>query len=192
MASYASSPRPTGAPSSRSTGPAPDSTFQALSQSPSPTIREILGAYSSKGEGDREMLVALLNAKSAEDQRVAAMAALQQTTLQMQHSLAVAQAQAAAPQPPQQLPSPLSNPSPLMMPASAPYQRASRGPAPSASRPLRSPSPRHEYHSRAHPYTHARPHDPIYTAREGERTSRHGRPPMSSRRSPSEEGSEWD
>ncbi|KEP53605.1 hypothetical protein V565_029090, partial [Rhizoctonia solani 123E] len=120
MAAYASPPRSTGAASPHPSTKVLDSTFQALSQAPPPTIREILGAYSTKGEGDREMLVALLNAKSAEDQRIAAVAALQQTVLQMQHSLAVAQAQAASAPAPQQLPSPRSGPSPLMAPAPAP------------------------------------------------------------------------
>ena len=35
---------------------------------PPPTLREILGAYRSRGDGDREMLMAMLHAKSAEDQ----------------------------------------------------------------------------------------------------------------------------
>ncbi|KAF8759137.1 hypothetical protein RHS01_02704 [Rhizoctonia solani] len=118
MAAYASPPRSAGAASPQSTKSVLDSTFQALSQSPPPTIREILGAYSAKGEGDREMLVALLNAKSAEDQRIAAMATFNKL-----------------------------DPSPLMMPAPAPYQRVPRAPVPSASRPLRSPSPRREQYS---------------------------------------------
>ncbi|KAI0322296.1 hypothetical protein OF83DRAFT_1049666, partial [Amylostereum chailletii] len=33
-----------------------------------PTLREILGAYRTRGDGDREMLLAMLSAKSAEDQ----------------------------------------------------------------------------------------------------------------------------
>ncbi|KIY67574.1 hypothetical protein CYLTODRAFT_422376 [Cylindrobasidium torrendii FP15055 ss-10] len=37
-----------------------------VTQPPPPTLREILNAYRSKGDGDREMLLALLNAKSAE------------------------------------------------------------------------------------------------------------------------------
>ena len=37
-------------------------------QPPPPSLREILGAYRSKGDGDRDMLIAMLNAKSAEDQ----------------------------------------------------------------------------------------------------------------------------
>ena len=39
-----------------------------LSQPPPPSLREILAAYKQRGDGDREMLLAMLNAKSAEDQ----------------------------------------------------------------------------------------------------------------------------
>jgi len=39
-----------------------------LDQPPPPTLREILAAYRSKGDGDRDMLLAMLNAKAAEDQ----------------------------------------------------------------------------------------------------------------------------
>ncbi|CCO26084.1 hypothetical protein BN14_00101 [Rhizoctonia solani AG-1 IB] len=196
MAAYASPPRSTGAASPQSTKSVLDSTFQALSQAPPPTIREILGAYSAKGEGDREMLVALLNAKSAEDQRIAAVATLQQTVLQMQHSLALAQAQAAASQPPQQLPSPRSGPSPLLAPTSVPAPRKRVARAPVAPRPYsRSPSPRSEHYAsayRAHPYAHARPHEPTYAERprEDEWASRRNWASMSSERSTSEEGSE--
>ncbi|CAE6415960.1 unnamed protein product [Rhizoctonia solani] len=195
MAAYASPPRSTGAASPHPSTKVLDSTFQALSQAPPPTIREILGAYSTKGEGDREMLVALLNAKSAEDQRIAAVAALQQTVLQMQHSLAVAQAQAASAPAPQQLPSPRSGPSPLMAPAPAPRKRVSRAPAPPAPRTSRSPSPRYEHYPgvhRAHPYAHARPHDHAYVERPRESTEwshRRNWASMSSERSTSEEGS---
>ncbi|KAF8226112.1 hypothetical protein L208DRAFT_1407643 [Tricholoma matsutake] len=44
------------------------SAFSVLEQSPPPSLREILVAYRSKGDGDRDMLLAMLNAKSAEDQ----------------------------------------------------------------------------------------------------------------------------
>lgn len=37
-------------------------------QTPPPSLREVLGAYNSRGDGDRDMLIAMLNAKSAEDQ----------------------------------------------------------------------------------------------------------------------------
>ncbi|THH02538.1 hypothetical protein EW026_g359 [Hermanssonia centrifuga] len=36
-------------------------------QRPPPTMHDILGAYRTKGDGDREMLLALLNAKAAEE-----------------------------------------------------------------------------------------------------------------------------
>jgi len=57
------------------------STWQVLEQPPPPTLREILSAYKSKGDGDRDMLLAMLNAKSAEDQRIAAIATLHQKML---------------------------------------------------------------------------------------------------------------
>ncbi|THH23111.1 hypothetical protein EUX98_g8066 [Antrodiella citrinella] len=44
------------------------STWHVLDQPPPPSLREILGAYKAKGDGDREMLISMLNAKSAEDQ----------------------------------------------------------------------------------------------------------------------------
>lgn len=37
-------------------------------QPPPPSLREILEAYKARGDGDREMLLAMLNAKSSEDQ----------------------------------------------------------------------------------------------------------------------------
>ena len=42
--------------------------LHAFEQPPAPSLREILGAYRLKGDGDREMLLAILNAKAAEDQ----------------------------------------------------------------------------------------------------------------------------
>lgn len=39
-----------------------------VSQPPPPSLREILEAYKARGDGDREMLLAMLNAKSSEDQ----------------------------------------------------------------------------------------------------------------------------
>ncbi|KAJ1310369.1 hypothetical protein OPQ81_007107 [Rhizoctonia solani] len=85
-----------------------ETTWHALSQAPPPSLREILTAYNSKGEGDREMLVALLNAKSAEDQRLASLATLHHTVLQMQHAIAIAamtaQQPAARPHVPQSHP----------------------------------------------------------------------------------------
>ncbi|KAJ3490515.1 hypothetical protein NLI96_g1394 [Meripilus lineatus] len=56
------------------------------SQPPPPSLREILGAYRAKGDGDRDMLLAMLNAKSAEDQRLASVASLHRTMLEMYRS----------------------------------------------------------------------------------------------------------
>jgi hypothetical protein len=39
-----------------------------FSQPPPPSLREILTAYRTKGDGDRDMLLAMLSAKTAEDQ----------------------------------------------------------------------------------------------------------------------------
>ncbi|CAA7258786.1 unnamed protein product [Cyclocybe aegerita] len=57
------------------------SAFNVLDQTPPPSLREILSAYRTKGDGDRDMLLAMLNAKTAEDQRLASMASLQRTML---------------------------------------------------------------------------------------------------------------
>ncbi|PPQ90394.1 hypothetical protein CVT25_014912 [Psilocybe cyanescens] len=63
------------------------SAHSALDQQPAPSLREILLAYKTKGDGDREMLIAMLNAKTAEDQRQASVASLQRTLLEIcQHS----------------------------------------------------------------------------------------------------------
>ncbi|OBZ79036.1 hypothetical protein A0H81_00492 [Grifola frondosa] len=59
------------------------STWHVLDQQPPPSLREILDAYKSKGDGDRDMLMAMLNAKSAEDQRLASIASLHRTMLDM-------------------------------------------------------------------------------------------------------------
>ncbi|GJJ09457.1 hypothetical protein Clacol_003680 [Clathrus columnatus] len=58
------------------------SAWHVLEQPPPPTLREILNAYKSKGDGDREMLLAMLNAKSSEDQRIAAIATLHHKLLE--------------------------------------------------------------------------------------------------------------
>ncbi|RDB29079.1 hypothetical protein Hypma_015228 [Hypsizygus marmoreus] len=59
------------------------SALNVLEQTPPPSLREILGAYRSKGDGDRDMLLAMLNAKTAEDQRLASVAALQRSVLEV-------------------------------------------------------------------------------------------------------------
>ncbi|KAK7694336.1 hypothetical protein QCA50_001519 [Cerrena zonata] len=67
------------------------STWHVLEQPPPPSLREILSAYKSKGDGDRDMLIAMLNAKSAEDQRLASIASLHRTMLEMHQASASAQ-----------------------------------------------------------------------------------------------------
>ncbi|CAL1696368.1 unnamed protein product [Somion occarium] len=59
------------------------STWHVLEQPPPPSLREILSAYKAKGDGDRDMLLAMLNAKSAEDQRLASIASLHRTMLEV-------------------------------------------------------------------------------------------------------------
>ncbi|QRV92918.1 hypothetical protein RhiJN_20936 [Ceratobasidium sp. AG-Ba] len=114
-----------------------ESSLQALSQPPPPTLREILAAYSSKGQGDRDMLIALLNAKAAEESRLAAVATLQHNVLQMQLSVAAAQIrQQQQCQPPKSPVSPTSSLS-------------------SGAREV-SPSVRARKEARAHPYTRPR------------------------------------
>ncbi|KAJ4476687.1 hypothetical protein J3R30DRAFT_3704163 [Lentinula aciculospora] len=48
---------------------------------PPPSLREILTAYRSKGDGDRDMLIAMLNAKTSEDRRIAETSALHRTII---------------------------------------------------------------------------------------------------------------
>jgi hypothetical protein len=75
---------------------------------PPPTLEEILGTFSSQEDGDKELLEAIVRAKEAEElvgviqgristcsmrpscQRVAAVASLQETIMQLQHALAQA------------------------------------------------------------------------------------------------------
>lgn len=79
------------------------STWAVLQQPPPPSIREVLTAYNAKGTGDREMLLAMLNAKSAEDNRIAAMATLQNSMLQFYTSTAGSSQPFAAPLSPDSL-----------------------------------------------------------------------------------------
>ncbi|KAJ7275386.1 hypothetical protein B0H12DRAFT_1087040 [Mycena haematopus] len=65
------------------------SASSVLDQPPPPTMRDILGAYKANGDGDRDMLLAMLNAKAAEDQRLASMAALHRTMLEVYQSQAI-------------------------------------------------------------------------------------------------------
>ncbi|KAI0823062.1 hypothetical protein BC628DRAFT_1316781 [Trametes gibbosa] len=88
---------------------------------PPPTLREILEAYKARGDGDREMLLAMLNAKSSEDQRLASFATLHRAMLDMY--------QAPHPQPVQPV-IPLHIPD---APASHHYAHAHHFPSPPAS-----------------------------------------------------------
>lgn len=63
-----------------------------LQQPSPPSLRELLEAYSVKGNGDRELLLAMLSAKSSEDQRVAAVIQSHQTLIQA-HAAAQTQMQ---------------------------------------------------------------------------------------------------
>ncbi|KAJ3822646.1 hypothetical protein EV361DRAFT_901344 [Lentinula raphanica] len=58
------------------------SALRTLEQTPPPSLREILNAYRAKGDGDRDMLLAMLNAKNAEDRRIAETSALHRTILE--------------------------------------------------------------------------------------------------------------
>ncbi|KAJ7225855.1 hypothetical protein GGX14DRAFT_693732 [Mycena pura] len=58
-----------------------------LDQAPPPSLRDILTAYKANGDGDREMLLAMLNAKTAEDQRLASVAALHRSMLEAYQSV---------------------------------------------------------------------------------------------------------
>ncbi|CAG7845991.1 SubName: Full=Uncharacterized protein {ECO:0000313/EMBL:CCA69282.1} [Serendipita indica DSM 11827] len=107
--------------------------FQSLHANASPALGDVLSAYRLKGDGDREMLLAVLNAKAAEDQRAAAVAQLHQSILQAAYTnamLRVAQQQ----QPQQSLSqqqqshyhpyaSPRSEPSPRMQLHERPAKR---------------------------------------------------------------------
>ncbi|KAL5495582.1 hypothetical protein ACEPAI_1045 [Sanghuangporus weigelae] len=79
---------PTGIGSGPDSGPVDIRTLYSTSWSaldgPSPpTLREILTAYKQKGDGDRDMLLAMLNAKSAEDQRIASQLSLRRTMIEI-------------------------------------------------------------------------------------------------------------
>ncbi|TFK76824.1 hypothetical protein BDN72DRAFT_829991 [Pluteus cervinus] len=129
------------------------SAFNILDQPPPPTLREILAAYRSKGDGDRDMLLAMLNAKAAEDQRLASYASLRRSVLEVY--------QTSAPLQPSNVPRlngahPYPTPSFTQSPQLE-EQRPSRSMHLDA--PSRSPSPRSR---RSHPYSRDSrlPHEP--------------------------------
>jgi len=65
-----------------------NSSRSLIEQNCTPSLNEILAAYKySKGQdGDCQLLIAVLNAKSAEDQRLAAVAKLHATMLEFEHN----------------------------------------------------------------------------------------------------------
>ncbi|KAJ1304986.1 hypothetical protein OPQ81_000029 [Rhizoctonia solani] len=119
-------------------------------QPPPPTLREILSAYAAQGRGDRDMLIALLKAKAAEDQRITSIAHLQQQLLQVQLSALGAQVQ-------QNLSQSAVNPPPAKdserknSESTRDGRRSPVSPTPPKRQRSRTP-----VHVRAHPYAHAR------------------------------------
>jgi len=76
-----------------------------------PSVREILTAYTAKGsDADREVLLAILQAKAAEDQRISALAALNQQYVVLQRHALEATALAMRQQQRQRRPSSSSPP----------------------------------------------------------------------------------
>ncbi|KAF8608642.1 hypothetical protein BDV93DRAFT_518719 [Ceratobasidium sp. AG-I] len=68
----------------------PDTITQTLSSAPPPMLEEILSTFAAQVDGDKDLLAAILRAKEAEELRIAAVAGLQQTIVQLQHTLAQA------------------------------------------------------------------------------------------------------
>ncbi|KZT61351.1 hypothetical protein CALCODRAFT_506337 [Calocera cornea HHB12733] len=64
-----------------------DWALSVLAQPTPPTVREILTAYSKNGREDRELLLSLLAAKTAEDNRIAHQLALHRSLLHLQYNL---------------------------------------------------------------------------------------------------------
>ncbi|EJU01042.1 hypothetical protein DACRYDRAFT_95275 [Dacryopinax primogenitus] len=64
-----------------------DWAVSVLSQPLPPSVREILTAYSKNGREDRELLLTLLAAKTAEDNRIAHQMALHRSLLHLQYDL---------------------------------------------------------------------------------------------------------
>ncbi|KAB5593337.1 hypothetical protein CTheo_3255 [Ceratobasidium theobromae] len=64
-----------------------DTITKTLSSPPPPTLEEILATFNAQEDGDKELLAAIIRAKEAEDLRIAAVASLQETIVQLQHVL---------------------------------------------------------------------------------------------------------
>jgi len=65
--------------------------------------KDVLGAYKQNGDGDREMLIAMLNAKAAEDQRLANTAALHRSVLEFYQDSSPSSSMLTAPMSPSSL-----------------------------------------------------------------------------------------
>ncbi|CAE6444838.1 unnamed protein product [Rhizoctonia solani] len=135
MASAYVSPPRSPAETHSNASPSPDAVFAVLNQPPPPSLREILAAYSAKGDGDREMLIALLKAKAAEDDRISSVAKLQQQVIQMQLTALSAHFQSTLTKRPQ--------------PAESHERRSPVSPSP----PTRQAHSRTPVRARAHPYS---------------------------------------
>ncbi|CAE7147381.1 unnamed protein product [Rhizoctonia solani] len=160
---YVSPPR---SPIVANAPPSPDAVFAVLSQPPPPTLREVLAAYSTKGEGDREMLIALLKAKAAEDDRIANVAKLQQQVIQMQLTALSAHIQSTLTKRPE--------------PVESHERRSPVSPSPPARR-ARTP-----IRARAHPYSRPPTDDhPLWRGRKSWDVS------VSDERSTSEDGADY-
>ncbi|CAE6411401.1 unnamed protein product [Rhizoctonia solani] len=146
--------------------PSPEAVMAALNQPP-PTLREILSAYSAKGEGDREMLIALLQAKAAEDTRIANLAKLQEQVIQMQMTALRAHVQSSLAKRPQ------------------PTERHERRSPVSPSPPARSHRSRTPVRSRAHPYSRPTDEHPLWRGRKSWDVS------VSDERTTSEDGADY-
>ncbi|KAI0768568.1 hypothetical protein BD413DRAFT_614435 [Trametes elegans] len=120
------------------------SSWRLVEQPPPPTLREILEAYKARGDGDREMLLAMLNAKSSEDQRLASIATLHRTMLDMYQAQHVQQ---AAPMIPLHVPD-AHHPHPYSHPHHFPSPPASYHHSPHAHIPqqLHNDTPRQRHH----------------------------------------------
>ncbi|CAE6440482.1 hypothetical protein RSOLAG1IB_09180 [Rhizoctonia solani AG-1 IB] len=164
---YVSPPRSPAAEARPSAPPSADTVFAVLNQPPPPTLREVLAAYSAKGDGDREMLIALLKAKAAEDTRIANVAQLQQHLVQMQMAALGAHMQSLAKRP---------------QPTEDRERRSPVSPSPPTRRP-RSSTP---VRARAHPYFRPSTDDhPLWKGRRSWDVS------VSDERSTSEDGADY-
>ncbi|KAJ7129987.1 hypothetical protein C8R43DRAFT_1025332 [Mycena crocata] len=126
------------------------SASSVLEQAPPPSLRDILGAYKANGDGDRDMLLAMLNAKTAEDQRLASIAALHRTMLEVYQHAPPAQNNGIHHQYPPYTHSPPLRDSREARPPRSVYHHVSSGSrSPPHTRvplpPMRAPSPKSEH-----------------------------------------------